>query len=192
MALGLAPSSASWKADADLPGSLRDPVLSPDTWEQCACVCQGARVSFTDLPPLRGSSHFGATSKFLPHFPLPSALEGEKGPRGSRTVAAAPLPALRWTRPRGSGRATEVQVMRRECGATVRGTLGGALPHRGSDDGISGGQRRLRSDRREGSLVADPLQETWELKAWKGASRPGSGGVRSLEGVEVLSPVAET
>lgn len=26
------------------------------------------------------------------------------------------------------------------------------------------------------------------MKAWQGASRPGSGGVRSLEGVEVLSP----
>lgn len=94
VALGLAPSSASWNADADLPGSLRDPVISPHTWERCACVCQGARVSFTGLLPLQGSSHFGATSKFLSHFPLPSALEGKKEPRGSRTVAAAPLPAL--------------------------------------------------------------------------------------------------
>lgn len=160
MALGLAPFSASWDADEGLSGSLRNPVLSPHIWERCACVCQGARVSFTDLLPLQGSSHFGATSKFLPHFPLPSGLEGVKGPRGSRTVAAAPLPALRWTRPRGSGRATEVQVMGRECGATVRGTLGGALPHRRSDNGISGRQRRLRGDRGVGALVADPLQET--------------------------------
>lgn len=171
VALGLATSSVSRNADADLPGGLRDPVPSPHTWEWCACVCQGARVSFTDLLPLQGSSHFGATSKFLPHFPLPSALEGEKGPQGTWTAAAAP--ALRWTRPWGSGWATEVQVMGRECGATVRGTLGGALPNRRSGDGTSGGQQRPRGDRGEGIPIADPLEEAWEGEGLAGGEPAG-------------------
>lgn len=169
----VAPSSASRNADADLLGSLRDPVPSPYAWEWCACVCQGARVSFTDLLPLQGSSHFGATSKFLPHFPLPSALEGEKGPQSSRTVTAVPLPALRWIRPRGSGRATEVQVMGRECGATVRGTRGGALSHRRSGNGRSGGQQRLRGDRGEGIPLADPLEESWKGEGLAGGEPAG-------------------
>lgn len=87
-ALGLATSSVFRNGDADLPGGLRDLVPSPHTWEWCACVCQGALVSFTDLLPLQGSPPFGATSKFLP-LPLPSALEGERGPQGSWTATAA-------------------------------------------------------------------------------------------------------
>lgn len=172
VALGLATSSVFRNADADLPGGLRDLVPSPHTWEWCDCVCQGARVSFRDLLQLQGSSHFGATSKFLLPFPLPSALEGEKGPQGSWTAAAAPLPALRWTRPWGSG-PTEVQVMGRECGATVRGTLGGALPNRMSGDGTRGGQRRLRGDRGEGTPIADPLEESWEGAGLAGGEPAG-------------------
>lgn len=91
VALGLATSSIFQNGDADLPGGLRHLVPSPHTWEWCACVCQGARVSFTDLLPLQGSPPLGASSKFLP-LPLPSPLEGEKGPQGSWT-APRPYPS---------------------------------------------------------------------------------------------------